>query len=111
MTERPPERIWAFYAPEVGEDNPLCSIVAGEHVMHGAAPYIRADLFTSIEAERDALAARVAELEGALKEIANYSTDCHAYDHDMDHEFRDFDEGDLAHIESIARTALHREGE
>jgi len=39
-----PERIWAFHAPEVGEDNPQCSIVAGEHVMHGAQQYIRADL-------------------------------------------------------------------
>lgn len=39
-----PERIWAFFAPEIEENNPQCTIVAGEHCMHGAQQYIRADL-------------------------------------------------------------------
>lgn len=42
MTDAP-EKIWAFYAPEIEEDNPQCTIVAGEHCMHGAQEYIRAD--------------------------------------------------------------------
>ncbi len=44
MTTEAPERIWAFYAPEIEEDNPKCTIVAGEHCMHGAQEYIRADI-------------------------------------------------------------------
>lgn len=41
MTEQaqPPVRIWAFHAPDVEEDNPGCTIVAGERVMHGSAGY------------------------------------------------------------------------
>ena len=54
-----PERIWAFNAPEIGEDNPQCSIVAGEHVMHGAQAYTRTDI-------HQAALDRIAELEGAL---------------------------------------------
>lgn len=38
-----PEEIWAFHAPEIVEDNPGCTIVAGESVMHGAQRYVRAD--------------------------------------------------------------------
>ena len=43
-------------APEIEEDNPHCTIVAGEAVMHGAQQYIRAD--------------RIAELEAKLKEAS-----------------------------------------
>ena len=38
-----PNEIWAFHAPEIIEDNPGCTIVAGESVMHGAQRYVRAD--------------------------------------------------------------------
>ena len=56
-----PERIWAFHAPEIAEDNPQCSIVAGEHVMHGAQAYTRTDI-------HQAALDRIAELEEALEE-------------------------------------------
>jgi len=46
-----PERIWAFYAPEIEEDNPQCTIVAGDGPMHGAQPYIRADRIAELEAQ------------------------------------------------------------
>ena len=46
-----PERIWAFYAPEVGDDNEGCTIVAGDMCMHGAAPYVRADIHDRLCAE------------------------------------------------------------
>lgn len=45
MTNNPdskaPEEIFAFYAPDVEEDNPGCTIIAGERVMHGAQRYIK----------------------------------------------------------------------
>jgi|GEM_PF-3762948 len=44
-----PERIWAFYAPEIEADNPQCTIVAGEAVMYGAQQYVRADLIEELE--------------------------------------------------------------
>lgn len=55
-----PEKIWALYAPEIEADNPQCTIVAGESVMHGAQQYTRSDLAT----------ARIAELEAALSGLA-----------------------------------------
>ena len=43
MTDAP-EQIWAFRAPEIEEDNPECTIVAGENCMHGAQSYTRTDI-------------------------------------------------------------------
>lgn len=63
-----PERIWAFHAPEVGEDNPQCSIVAGEHVMHGAQQYVRADKYIALKEAADELAEAALELQAALSE-------------------------------------------
>jgi hypothetical protein len=39
-----PERIWAFYAPDIAEDENGATIVAHEVVQHGGAEYTRADL-------------------------------------------------------------------
>jgi hypothetical protein len=39
-----PETIWAFYAPEIAEDNNGATIVAHEGCQHGAQKYRRADL-------------------------------------------------------------------
>jgi hypothetical protein len=57
-----PDRIWAFYAPEIAEDNNGATVVAHETVQHGGAPFIRADLYTAAlaraekaEAEAEAL--------------------------------------------------------
>lgn len=47
MTDAP-ERIWAFYAPDIEEDNPKCNIVAGDQVMHGATEYIHADIHADL---------------------------------------------------------------
>src|SRR6056297_2637698 len=55
-----PERIWAFYAPEIEEDNPQCTIVAGDGPMHGAQPYIRADRIEELEGEAEGAAAIIA---------------------------------------------------
>jgi hypothetical protein len=38
-----PETIWALYAPEVGEDHPQCTIVAGDEPIYGAMQYTRTD--------------------------------------------------------------------
>jgi hypothetical protein len=54
-----PERIWAFYAPEIADDNNGATIVAYETVQHGGQPYRRADL------PRPEDAARIAALEEA----------------------------------------------
>lgn len=53
-----PERIWAFYAPEIAEDQNGATIVAHEDVQHGSAPYIRANLVQrmvdeAVEKERE----------------------------------------------------------
>ncbi|MCP4488806.1 MAG: hypothetical protein GY820_16075 [Gammaproteobacteria bacterium] len=58
MTDAP-ERIWAFYAPDIEEDNPKCNIVAGDQVMHGAQQYIRADLHAELMRAADSLAGAV----------------------------------------------------
>jgi hypothetical protein len=42
MTDAP-ETIWALYAPEVGEDHPQCTIVAGDEPIYGAMQYTRTD--------------------------------------------------------------------
>ena len=39
-----PERIWAFYAPHIAEDENGATIVAHETVQHGAAEYVRANM-------------------------------------------------------------------
>ena len=39
-----PERIWAFYAPEIADDEAGATIVAHENVQYGAKEYVRADL-------------------------------------------------------------------
>jgi hypothetical protein len=59
----PPDRIWAFYASEIGDDNQGCTIVAGESCMHGAAPYVRADI----------AAAEIARLRAVLETIKSAS--------------------------------------
>lgn len=60
MTDtKAPKRIWAFYAPEIEEDNPQCTIVAGDAVMHGAQQYIRADLYNKLLRAVDELARAV----------------------------------------------------
>ena len=59
----PPDRIWAFYAPEIGDDNQGCTIVAGDRCMHGAAPYVRADI----------AAAEIARLRAVLETIRSAS--------------------------------------
>lgn len=56
-----PETIWAFYAPDIEDDNPHCTIVAGETVMHGAAQYtltssVAAQIKAAVMAEREACA-------------------------------------------------------
>ena len=43
MTDAP-ERIWAFHAPDIEQDNLGCTIVAGEKAMPFSTEYIRADL-------------------------------------------------------------------
>jgi len=60
MASEAPERIWAFYAPEIEEDNPQCTIVAGEQCMHGAKEYIRADHALALVAEAYGAAAEFA---------------------------------------------------
>ena len=50
-----PERIWAFYAPEIEEDNPQCTIVAGDDVMYGSCEYIRADIHDALVKAADEL--------------------------------------------------------
>lgn len=67
MTDAP-ERIWAFYAPDVGEDNPQCSIVAGEHVMHGSQQYVRADLYAAQQAVIDDLVQELRDMANALEQ-------------------------------------------
>ena len=60
-----PERIWALYAPEIEEDNPQCTIVAGEAVMYGAQQYVRAD--------------RIEQLEAVLREVDTWVDDLLPY--------------------------------
>lgn len=43
MTDAP-EKIWAFHAPDIEENEPGCSIVAGEAPMFGAEEYTRSAL-------------------------------------------------------------------
>lgn len=54
MTDAP-ERIWAYHAPELAEDNPGCTIIAGESSMEFSQEYIRADLVEALEAENQRL--------------------------------------------------------
>lgn len=57
MTNEAPKEIWAFYAPEIEEDSPQCTIVAGDKVMHGSQKYVRADhALAMVAAEREACA-------------------------------------------------------
>ena len=58
MTDAP-DRIWAFYAPDIAEDENGATIVAHETVQHGGAHYLRATP-ARIHAE---------ELLGALREV------------------------------------------
>lgn len=63
MTSEAPKEIWAFYAPEIEEDNPQCTIVAGDKVMHGAQRYVRADhALAMVSAERVKALREAAEL-------------------------------------------------
>ena len=39
-----PERIWAFYNPDIAEDENGATIIAHENIQHGSAEYVRADL-------------------------------------------------------------------
>ena len=64
MTDAP-DRIWAFYAPEVGDDNPGCTIVAGDACMHGAAPYVLTKMHDAVMAERD-------KMRDALKSVEDW---------------------------------------
>lgn len=64
-TSKAPERIWAFNASEIEQDNPQCTIVAGEKFMHGAQEYVRVDLF-------DAMQARAEKAEATLERISQY---------------------------------------
>ena len=58
-----PERIWAYYAPHIAEDENGATIIAYETAQHGAQAFVRSDLHTALLADRDRLAARVEELE------------------------------------------------
>lgn len=59
-----PERIWAFHAPHIAEDESGATIVAHENVQHGGQCYVRADLY-------DAAVARAETAEAELEVLKN----------------------------------------
>ena len=59
-----PERIWAFAAPEIAENEGGATIVAHEDFQRGAVEYVRADL-------HDATKAKLAKAVEALTVAAN----------------------------------------
>jgi len=69
MTDAP-ERIWAFHAPDIEQDNLGCTIVAGEKAMPFSTEYIRVDLSAD---HIDAQAATIKALVEALERIAHAS--------------------------------------
>jgi L-asparaginase II len=60
MSDNAPERIWAFHAPEIAEDNCGATVVAHVDEQHGGQEYVLADI-------HDAALARVKALETALE--------------------------------------------
>lgn len=54
---------------------------------------------------------RVASLRAGLGEVARWREDCHAYDVDVDHEPRDFDEDEVERIETRAQEVLAKDDE
>jgi len=46
-----PDRIWAFYAPEIAENEAGATIVAHENTQHGAKEYVRIDLHDATKAQ------------------------------------------------------------
>jgi hypothetical protein len=76
-----PERIWAFYAPEIAEIENGATIVAYETVQHGGAEYIHVDLVpdpaalvrAALEAAADHLQSLANQLwpDGNRTELAN----------------------------------------
>ncbi len=108
--DKAPERIWAVpernctvymsgNSPIAAQDGPFT------HRLHGAASeYIRADLVEAMETENQ-------RLREALKRIANYREEAHAYDDDMGHLRRCFDIEAVMFMEAIARATLSSTGE
>lgn len=68
--------------------------------------YEAADRIEALTADIERLQARVAELEEALRIIANHRQACRAYDDDAGHQPRVFDEEDVRLLEWQARAAL-----
>lgn len=58
---RAPEEIWAFYAPEIAEDEGGATIVAHETTQHGSQRYVRGDLFDEIRQELDGVIKMIGE--------------------------------------------------
>ena len=65
-----------------------------------------ADAREAAEAERDALAEKLARAVEALEIVSNYRKKCHDYDDDIGHDLRTFEEEDIERIEALARTIL-----
>ena len=73
-----PERIWAFYAPHIAEDENGATIVAYETVQHGAAEYVRANMQPTVSPELLATTNDMAALLDAAEKVINsywHSTD------------------------------------
>jgi len=51
MTDAP-DQIWAFHAPDIEQDNPGCTIVAGEKAMPFSTKYIREDRYNAAILDR-----------------------------------------------------------
>jgi hypothetical protein len=88
---RAPERIWAGPDAVMGWEFAMAELKPLP-ALNRTTEYVRADLHDTLRAERDALAARVERLEGALREIARQKkTD--ELDTEYDVEVADFEGG------------------
>ena len=62
-----PERIWAFYAPEISEDEGGATIVAHETLQLMSTEYVREDIHEALKAERDAYKEAVHEFQESMR--------------------------------------------